>query len=359
MQNNKENILEVHNICYKYPENKNIKGKVCIISPNKEKGFNCGYSLFIPETCEKNTILLVHCCNTGGFGVKDEKLDESRIAIHLEEGIEAAKISTIYINQGMIYGYDLKMPVLTPLIPRVRGYYTQSLGSRIFKNDISFLIKDNNGRASKDKLSETEINNIREQCKDLHLQLVNMIKDSKRIILELGINIDDKVIIEGYSASSKFANRFTALHPEIIKACIGGGTSGLNILPIKELNGEVLNYPIGVANIKNFNIEAFKSIPQYYYIGNEDYNDPAQINKDNSPVFKENYTTDEVIKIKTILGKEPQERFDNIKRIYDSLNVNAIFKRFNGDHTSIMKLKDNNGNFIVNESVEEFIKKIK
>lgn len=359
MQNNKENILEVHNICYKYPKNKDIKGKVYIISPNKEKGFNCGYSLFIPERCERSTTLLVHCCNTGGFGVKDEKLDESRIAIHLEEGIEAAKISTIDINQGMIYGYDLKMPVLTPLIPRVRGYYTQSLGSRIFKNDLAFLIKDNNERASKDKLSETEINNIREQCKDLHLQLVNMIKDSKRIILELGINIDDKVIIEGYSAGSKFANRFTALHPEIIKACIGGGTSGLNILPIKELNGEVLNYPIGVANIKNFDIESFKSIPQYYFMGNKDYNDPAQINKDSSPVFKENYKADEIIKIKTILGKEPQERFDNIKRIYNSLDVNAIFKRFNGDHTSIMKLKDNNGNFIVNVSVEEFIKKIK
>ena len=151
----------------------------------------------------------------------------------------------------------------------------------------------------------------------------------------------------------------------MVKACISGGTSGLGILPISQLNGEKLNFPLGVANVPNFNAEAFKSIPQYYYIGNQDYNDPAMVSdksKDSQgelqPRYKENYTPHEITQIQTQLGKNPQERFDNNQRMYAQLGVNAKFQKFNGDHNSVTQQKDSNGNFITNESVKGFIREV-
>lgn len=366
--NIEQKASEIHDIYYQYPgedRSKDIKGKVYIMPPNPEKGFNCGYSLFVPDECQPDTTLLVHSCNTGGAGVTDGKLDRTKTAIHLSEGNEAAKLSTIKMNPGMWFGSDLKMPVLTPLIPRVQGYYTQALGSKVFENDVSTLIADNNDRPIEKQLSEQEIKQIQEQCRDLPSQLVSIISESKGTLEQLGVKVDSKVIMEGYSAGSKFANCFTALHPEMVKACISGGTSGLGILPISQLNGETLNFPLGVANVPNFNAEAFKSIPQYYYIGNQDYNDPAMVSdKQNEtqtklqPRYKENYTPHEITQIQTQLGKNPQERFDNNQRMYAQLGVNAKFQKFNGDHNSVTQQRDVNGNFITNESVKGFIREV-
>lgn len=363
-----ESLNDIYNIYYKYPSQdrtKDIKGKIYFIPYDLKKGFRCGYSIFIPDGCKLDTTLLVHCCNTGGAGVTSGKLDGRKSAISLSEGNEAVKLSAMQLDFGIWLGSDLKIPVLIPLIPRVRGYYTQDLGSKVLKNDISGLIEDNNMRSDNKKISIEEIKQIKEQCEDLPTQLVNMIKNSKEFLSQLNIKIDDKVIIEGYSAGSKFANCFMALHPEIIKACICGGNTGLGILPIAQLNGQILNYPLGVADIPNFNEKAFKNVPQYYFIGDKDTNDPAAILDDKKdingnfiPKYIENYTPEEVTLIYRLLGKNTQERFDNNQRMYKLLGVNSVFVKFNGDHSSIMRLRDNNGNFIVNKSVESFINKI-
>lgn len=382
---------DIQDIYYQYPgddRSKDIKGKVYIISPNSEKGFNCGYSLFVPEGCQLDTTLLVHACNTGGKGVvqgkvrlsKEDKANglEERTALHLSEGNEAARLSTIEFNPGMWFGSDLKMPVLTPLIPRIDGYYTQAMGSMVYGNDISYLIERNNERSLERKLSDTELVQIREQCRDLLEQLTCMIKDSQYFIQQLGIQVDSKVIMEGYSAGSKFASCYTALHPEMVKACISGGTSGLSILPISELNGQKLNFPLGVGNVPNFDAEAFKNIPQFHYIGDIDYNDPSelkgekQINSDGTVNitpsldsqgqiqgrYKENYTQHELIQIHSLLGRNPQERFANNQKLYLQLGVNAQFKKFTGDHSSVTQQMTSTGEIITNEAVKEFIRDV-
>ena len=349
---------EEYDICYQ----DKITGKVYIMPPNPKHGFNCGYSIFIPEGCQLDTTLLVHCCNTGGGSVVDGKLDKSKSAIWLYEGNMAAKLSTIELNPGMWYGYDLKMPVLIPLIPRVRGYYTQALGSRVFNNDVSYLEEDNKNRSGDKQISQSEIMQIQEQCRDLPSQLVSIILDSKILLEKLGIKVDNKVIIEGYSAGSKFANGFTSLHPEMVKACICGGNSGLSILPVADLDNQELKFPLGVADIPNFDFDLFKNIPQYYYIGKEDDNDPAMAVTDSDgclhPRWEENYTLKEIYQIHTLLGKNIQERFDNNQRIYESFGVNAKFERFNGNHKTVTGQKDKDGNYIVNESIKNFIRKV-
>ena len=359
---------EAHDIYYEYPgddRTKDIKGRLYIMPPYPERGIRCGYSLFIPEECETDTTLLVHCCNTGGATIKDEELDKSNVAIHLFEGNKAAKMSAIELNPEMWYGSDLKIPVVTPLIPRVRGYYTQALGSMVYKNDVSYLEEDNSKREGDTIITPEEIKQIQEQCRDLPLQVANIIIESMLLLRRLGINVDSKVIMEGYSAGSKFANGFTALHPELVKACICGGNSGLGIMPIEKLGGEKLEFPLGVANIPNFNKELFLSIPQYYYIGNEDYNDPALTDSDKldkkgqlHPKYKENYTPQEITIIHTMLGTNPQERFDNNEKMYKLFGINAKFERLAGNHDTVTKQRDDDGNFIVAEHIEEFIKDI-
>ena len=320
------------------------EGTTYIIPPNPEKGFLCGFSVFVPKDCETDTTLILHSCNTG-----------FNVPVHLDEANDIAKNSTYrHVDYGFFLSLDLKMPLLVPLIPRVQGYYTQALGSRVLHNDVSFLIEDQERRKDEDKLSEEEIHQIEEQCKDLPTQVANMIEPAKQFLASIGITVDDKVIAEGYSAGAKFANCFTALHPELVKACVCGGNTGLGIRPLSEYKGQELKYPLGVADLPNFDKEAFCNIPQLYYIGTEDYNDPACPKTDGSydengdviplldsdgkiePMNKENYTGKEIEQIFYLLGKNPGSRFNNNEEVYNSLGVNAVFKRFPGEHNTVL-----------------------
>lgn len=374
--------LEQHNVSFE-KDGLKIEGTTYIIPPSVENDYQCGFSLFVPSECENETTLLVHSCNTGG-----------NVPIHLNEANKIAKESTYSKpNPGMWFGNDLHMPVMIPLIPRVEGYYTQALGSKVLHNDVSGLIEDQARRNANDRLSNEEIMQIREQCMNIPEQLVNMIKASKPFLEQLGIEIDDKVIMEGYSAGSKFANCFTALHPEIVKACICGGNSGLGILPINEMQGEQLCYPLGVADIPSFDYDAFIQIPQLFYIGDQDYNDPAMVKcnfqKDENgkeiedarfggkkpeidlngniipkldengkivPRYKENYTQQEFEQIHALFGTNPQDRFENNQKFYESLGVNATFQKFSGNHNSVTQ-NHNENYYYTNEYVKDFIKK--
>lgn len=381
-------MYEKKDVYIKLTYNIIIEGTTYLIPPNPEYGYLCGYSLFIPKGCEKDTTLIVHSCNTGGRGLK-----KGSTAYHLDEANEVAKISTYDLNPGIWFGSDLKMPVLIPIIPRVADYYTHALGSEVLHNDVSGLIKAQEERNDEEKLSDKEIAQIQKQCWNITEQLVNMIKSSKLFLEQLEITIDDKVITEGYSAGSKFANLFTALHPEIVKACVCGGNSGLGILPISEYKGQILNYPLGVANIPNFDAESFKKTPQLYYIGTEDYNDPAMPKcdfktdekgneiKDSEgnkipvtdekgniipilddfghiqPRFNANYTQTEIEQIHNLLGSNPQVRFDNNQRLYNALGVNAVFRKFPGTHKTVTNNHD--GEYVyTNECVKDFIRNV-
>ena len=58
------------------------------------------------------------------------------------------------------------------------------------------------------------------------------------------------------------------------------------------------------------------------------------------PRYKENYTLQEIEQIHSLLGTNPQTRFVNNEKIYTSLGINAIFKRFPGNHKSVTKKHD-------------------
>ncbi len=348
-----------------------IEGDIYIIPANPVAGFNIGYSLFIPNKCQTDTVLILGACNSSYTNSST-----------LKDAQDVVEKSVKNYNLSMWLANDLKMPMMTPLIPRVYGFLSQALGSRVLNNDISLIYESNNFFPKEQQTSEIDIEEIKRICKDLPLQVTKIIDHSKQFLNTLKISVEEKIIIEGYSTGSKFANLFTALYPEKIKACISGGGTGLGIIPLTKYKNKIINYPIGVNNLKKFDVEEFKSVSQLYYIGIDDMNDPAQckyetIIKNNKKVFlldadgkkipildknncyianySDNYTDEEVHLIHTLLGFTPIERFRNQAQIYATFGVNSIFKEFTGDHSTVTSYFNNDE---VNQFKKQFIQNV-
>ena len=298
--------------------------RVTINNSNNE-GIRLPYVLVVPENISENAKLIVSCSTPESSPRKyDEEID--------------------YLEKNNIYGYAPKYvhklisvgyPVLFPIIPRFRGYYSTFLGSQVRNNDTSELMEwiDDDP----EHYTHLEKENI-DKLKDIDKQVYAMIGDSKKI-LENYTNIDDKVVMSGYSAGSHFANGFTALHPDIVDMEICGGSAGLQIQPFTELKGEKLNYPLGFNDIGSDKLEQYKQVSHYFYMGSEDYNNPAQIDiKDGEKTahFSSCYTDKEVDQIDKIYkGIDQQGRFELNKMIYENLGIDSSFKKYQGDHKTV------------------------
>ncbi|MDD3005911.1 hypothetical protein [Flavobacterium sp.] len=266
------------------------KDSLLIIKKDANKGFQNDYILFIPKgtSINKKIVLLVEPNNTG-------KTSDS-IEIHKESAINLATVSSVGNNVATM----LKIPLLVPIFPRPSSQeliYTHALDRDV--------ILDNS-----------------QELKRLDLQLLEMIKDAKNILSSLNIKVDDKIFMNGFSASATFTNRFAFIHPEKIKALAIGGFNGELMLPEKKINQLKFNYPLGIHDFsklfnKNFDINQFKSIPQFIYMGKLDENDAVQ--------FEDAYNDIERNLINSNLGIDVQNRYLKCQEIYKNNNVNATF----------------------------------
>ena len=188
--------------------------------------------------------------------------------------------------------------------------------------------------------------------KGIYSRLKTIIKSYKEGI-DLDNNniyLDEKIIVHGFSASAKFANRFSILHPELVKLVIAGGLGGTLILPLRNIDNEKLLYPVGVGNfseITDEKIKKFIAIKQFYYQGKKDEIDAFQRVDDNGfiPYYKGIINSDELKQIYKYLGKDINTRWENTQEIYNELCSNVILRTYeNGEHN-------------LNEAVED-IKKL-
>jgi len=274
-----------------------IKGHKYIIPANTKVGFSCDFSLFVPEGCESKTTLLVHCCN----------IDEAPHT--LEQSKFFMKEAANKINTGLIISNTLKIPMLMPLIPKIEGYNAHALTKDVLSSDINNLIVNQEQLEFKDRLPFEELIKLQTKCFNLPHQLINMTKTAQKILNELSIDIDEKFIIEGYGDGARFANYFTALYSNKVRACICGQNDGIAILPIKEYNNQELNYPFGISDIPLFEPKTFKKVPQLYYI-----------------LKNKETLNQECDDIKNILGISTQSRFELCEKIYNENHINAMFK---------------------------------
>lgn len=289
-------ILSI-NCLLSFSQNKTLKSSqsdtLMIIQKNLEKGFYHDYILFIPKETpfHEKTYLLVEPNNTGR--------PSDSIEVHKKYAIDLASVSSVGNNVSTM----LKIPLLVPIFPRPATQeliYTHALDRDVIL----------------EKSPELE---------RLDLQLLAMISDAKMVLNRMDIQVDSKVFMSGFSASATFTNRFSFLHPEAIRALAIGGFNGELMLPQNKINGTKLNYPLGLNDFsdlfnKKFDIDSYKQIPQFIYMGKLDENDAVQ--------FEDAYSENERQIINNNIGKKVQERYLICQKLYQEKNIFPHFKTY-------------------------------
>lgn len=210
-------------------------------------GFNFPYFLFIPDSLgDAGARYLIVEPNNSGFAADD-------LGKHREKAKRTAS-RDFYL--GNYVARKLGYPLLVPVFPRPETrwqVYTHAL-------DRDVMLE-----------SGTPLERI-------DLQLIAMIDHASAELADRGIEIEDRVLMSGFSASGTFVNRFTALHPRKVKAVAAGGLNGVLIAPVREHGGRSLRYPVGVADLPRLtggtvDKEGFRQTPQFYFMGALDEND--------------------------------------------------------------------------------------
>jgi hypothetical protein len=291
-----------------------VNGQVFIVHPNKDDKFNFPYVIYIPNEMPNDTTLLVQGVNT----------NRHKMLGSIKASLEQARNYVLGDIARNDYIYDLNedinMPIMTPLFPI---FYDEKDGQKI-----SHYIQMFNSDAL--RIKGRGLNRVDNQ-------LVEMIKDAQNRLKKSNINVDDKVIMEGFSSSSQFTNHFALLHPEILKLIICGAFNGTLTLPKREINGEKLIFPIGIGDVPEITdekIEQFKNIKQFYYMKTGDLKDPYRLENKNGfiPCNPDIISSTEERQLCTFIGTYANhDRMENIRNIYTGMKVNSEFALFHSD----------------------------
>jgi len=280
---------------------------ILYIEANPEKGFNYGYLLYIPEE-NINPVLIAEMNNTTAW--TDDEKEVYDDAYH--------KISTS-CTAFMIK--SLNMPYLITLFIKPKGVPTHTL--------------------SRESL-ETRIESI----KRIDKQFIAIVEDAKKQLEKFNIKVNHKFILNGFSSSGSFSNRFATMYPELLKGVISGGQT-YAIIPEKEQDGIKLTYPIGIYDLKeltgiDFNKEVYLKLPQFIYEGSED-------DENDTTKWRDCMTPEQANIIYTLFGNQPKSKRleKQIKSFKTKGYQNIDFRLYQGeDHKPQV------------EDMETFIKKL-
>lgn len=155
------------------------------------------------------------------------------------------------------------------------------------------------------------------------LEVIKMIDKMKNDLDEGNIKANDKIFIEGFSAGGMFAQRFTLLHPEIVKAIAAGQCGGALTMPIEEFRNYKMDWPLGISDFKeitgeSFNLDAYKEVSQYIYIGSND-------NQNSTVGYGNEIWTNTQVNILNLFGKTDPNRLKNQVEYANSLGFEKIF----------------------------------
>jgi hypothetical protein len=291
------------------------------IEAQRGEGFNFPYYLFIPGGIDKHrqVYMLVETNNTG--------TTSDDLEVHRAKALKLAESS--YANR---MARRLGVPLLVPVFPRPRTNwqaYTHAL-------DIDTL-----------EIEEGKL-------KRIDLQLTAMIKYAQELLRINGFTIDDRVFMHGFSASAKFCNRYSFLHPEMVKAIAAGGVNGLPTLPVREWNECELPFPIGIAGIerfidKPFNEKAFRQVAHYIYMGSFDRNDTLP----SRDAWREEEA--DIIK-KALAEKMMPDRWELSRKIYRQQKLPAQLVTYNGiAHAITDQMQDDVTDFFKANAGEKYV----
>ncbi len=269
--------------------------RVLKVDANPTRGFHFPYFLAMPEgEGELTPVLLVEPNNTGS-------VDDS-LAVHEKDARRLASGASI----GARLAEELRTPLLVPAFPRPETRW------RIYTHALD-----------RDSLLEPE-----GELQRLDLQLIAMIDDARERLAKRGLDVPPEVLLNGFSASGTFANRFTALHPERVRAVTAGGVNGIPLLPESRRGGRALIYPLGVFDFealsgRSFQREAWLRVPQLIYMGSEDTNDAV--------AYDDGYSDEERALVHELIGEPMQpDRWEACRAAYAESGANAVLRTYEG-----------------------------
>ncbi len=164
------------------------------------------------------------------------------------------------------------------------------------------------------------------------LKVNTFIDAFKNDLKEKGYSVQDKIFVAGFSAGGMWANRYTLLHSEKVKAAAIGHSGGWMALPVVSYNGVNLRWPLGLSNFTSLTGEVYekydllKEVPMFIFIGDQD----------TESTYYSNYPSKELI---TVWGNNDPQRLENQYLFLKDLDFNVQFKLYTGiahNYTDLM-----------------------
>jgi len=161
----------------------------------------------------------------------------------------------------------------------------------------------------------------------LDLQLLAMVDDARGRLAANGIDVRGRFLIQGFSASGMFADRFTILHPDRVLACAAGSPGGWPVAPAAAQGGEALPYPAGVADLEEltgraFDAEAYRLVAKLFVLGDRDQNDSLD--------YRDGWEAESAALVDRLFGADPQARWAEAERLHREAGTGARFLRVAG-----------------------------
>ncbi|WP_247003198.1 PKD domain-containing protein [Halosolutus gelatinilyticus] len=285
------------------------------VDADPERGFNYPYFLYAPDSSasEDETPtekpILVEPVNTG--------TPDDDFAVHREAAEQT-------LDSGKTLAYRIGVPFVVPVFPRSESdpvdwtHYTHAL------DDSTLAIEGG-------------------PLERIDLQLLRMVEDAQDRLHERGIPIRegrDDVILNGFSASGNFVDRFAHLHPDRVLSVTAGGLNGMPLLPVDEVDGTPLPFHVGVADLEEltgepYDADAVDEVNQFLYMGAEDDNDTIP--------YDDAWSDDDLRDLALDVYGEDMiaERFPRSQEIYREAGVDAQFRVYeDAGHTPIPAIGD-------------------
>lgn len=171
--------------------------------------------------------------------------------------------------------------------------------------------------------------------------------------------VNQKVIIDGFSAGAMFAQRFTLLHPDRVQAMAAGQCGGGITLPLVNYGETALDWPLGINDFSSlvgsdFDLEAYQQVPQFIFIGDQDVNN-STVKTFNTDVWE----SSEVVFLDNTFGSSDPVRLQNqVEYLIQNGFENMHFRMYTGvahSYTDTMILDVMN--FFTNHDLSEAIEK--
>ncbi|MFC3960262.1 PKD domain-containing protein [Halovivax cerinus] len=273
-------------------------GEFVEVAAAPEFGFNYPYFLYVPADLE-----------TGGGPIVVEPNNTGRATDSFDAHRKWARSLVEFPTKICRRISDgLGVPLLVPVFPQPED---EPVGSH---HNVQALDADTMA-IENEKLARVD------------RQLLRMVDHAGAQLDALSYAADDEVLLNGFSVTGNFVNRFAALHPDRVRSVTAWAVNGTAILPMENTDGHELSYPIGVSDVESltgtpFDEDAWTDVSQFVYMGAEDDTDTVPYDDWSEPQRE--------IALDVYGDDMQQDRLPYCETIYEEAGASAQFHIYEG-----------------------------